>query len=177
MQEAVKSWLSIVQSAVTTLGILAAGAWFITQGQTHPKLNIEYKISHRRLQSLRNQVLVAIEVVPTNVGNVALDLNCGTLRVYNLDPGDEDGNVYQLWPDESSEKAPCNLPSVYMEPAESEHIPEYIRVKDSTRVLRVVASFPNITPRQNWLGWIANVLTRTNTRSLQWQRDVLYDLR
>jgi hypothetical protein len=52
------------------------------QGQTHPKLNIEYKISHRRLHSIPDQLLVAIEVIPTNVGNHEAAWDQNVMRIY-----------------------------------------------------------------------------------------------
>jgi hypothetical protein len=84
--ERTETLLKIVQSAVTTAAILAAGAWFLMQGEAEARANISHEVTHRPLDD--RWTWVGLSVTVENAGNRRLDLERGIVRIQQVLPLD-----------------------------------------------------------------------------------------
>ncbi len=84
--EKVKVMASIIQSAVLTFSIIAAGVWFLAQSEVAPKANISHEVTHRRLTD--NWIWVHVAITVTNPGKRPLYLKNGTFRIQGILPLD-----------------------------------------------------------------------------------------
>jgi hypothetical protein len=129
----------------TISAIIAAGGWFIWQSASHPKLKIDHRISHRT--SARNpqkDVLLAIDVLLSNVGNVPIRLDCGHLKVFDINPGEQ----RLLW----SPPGGC-LPSMTIEPGEGDQVHEEITIGSEVQTVRMRSFFTNSQAKARGDGW------------------------
>ena len=138
--EFVKDWMSIVQSIVTIIAIIAAGLWFLMQRQHKPRLKVEHRISHRRIA--QNEQLLIVDVMLSNVGNIKADLKCGKIKVYEILP---DGGVLVNKDDT------CNAGQRSLEPGEGDQVHEEYKLDGAVQTVRVYTFFVN--PDRPGIGW------------------------
>ena len=93
----IKSWLDSLQTLFTILAIVAGGVWFYWQGAMRPDLKIEHHVSSRTLVDQEGDRLVSVEEILENVGRVPVDLPCGYLKVFDINPG-SGGPDDLIWP-------------------------------------------------------------------------------
>jgi len=148
-----KDIADICQSLVTVVGILAAGIWFLLQQQCGPKVKIEHRISHRQSAAEASKNLVGIDVFVSNVGNVGVTLECGHLRVLNVNPGPANGDPEYIWPSDVVHPKSSCLETTYIEPNGSDQAAhEEILVDRGVKTIRVRSFFKNPTAKTN-TGW------------------------
>jgi hypothetical protein len=79
-----KDIFAIVQSAMTIAALLAAGGWFLWQGQNRPRIRVRNEITHRRLAA--DTQLLVVDVVLANVGSVKAWIPCVRVTVEQIFP-------------------------------------------------------------------------------------------
>lgn len=155
MLEKIKDAFATAQSFFTVTAILAAGIWFLFQNQCGPRLKIEHRVSHRQSISDPSKYILAVDVMLSNAGNVAVDLNCGHLRVLNINPGDEKLNPVLVWPRHPDdlkdvENGGC-LEDMIIEPGEGDQVHREISLNSSIKTVRIRSFFKN--PKKDDVGW------------------------
>ena len=98
--------VSIFQSCCSCLAIIFGGVWgyylFIKNRQKFPRANIDLKVNHRNLT--KDEVLIHIEVIITNIGNVLIELT------------DINTFILQMIPlPDNAQKIPTGCDSVFVE--------------------------------------------------------------
>ena len=90
-----KDALSALQSLVTILALVAAGAWFFGQHTSSDKLKLEFRPSHRSYIAkpgsgdANGEQLLGVEIWISNTGQSPVYLEKGKFRVDDVNPNDE----------------------------------------------------------------------------------------
>jgi hypothetical protein len=77
---------NLIQSILTSIAIVLAGAWFITQSEYSIKANITHSITHRKIDNDWTWIHVSTDM--SNVGKVLLEPGCGVATLYSILPLD-----------------------------------------------------------------------------------------
>lgn len=83
-----KDFSASAQSIATILALVVGGIWTYTlfgvQRQTHPRLKLEHRISHRPLPN--GDTLLSVSELLSNTGSVLLGLRDGEIRIIQVVP-------------------------------------------------------------------------------------------
>lgn len=145
--EKIKDVFAIAQSIVTIMAILAGGYWFYRQEQARPRLKIEHRISTRPFATLPKRNLFAIDIFVFNVGFTPLALNCGHLKVFDINPSNGKDPAL-VWSPQNG----C-LPNMRLEPGESDQVHEEVALPETVTALRIRSFFTNPSTSKPGYGW------------------------
>jgi hypothetical protein len=83
-----KEWTEIIQGSISTVALLVAGLWtymlFVQKRQKYQRTSVEHRITHRPIGG--GKVLLVVEVLIANTGDVLVALEAGETTVKQLVP-------------------------------------------------------------------------------------------
>ena len=160
----VKDIATIVQSIFTVVAVITAGVWtywlFVRKRQKYPSAKIEHQISHRLIAN--GKVLLSVNVLVSNLGNVLLSLKEGKIRVNQmLPPQDElldiltssEGTRVTNWHLLSPLVNPIGYKGHEIEPGESQQFLFHYVIDANIQTILVYTYFRNIEKLRRNIGW------------------------
>jgi len=170
----IEQMVSIVRDVATVLAIAAGGAWsyklFRQKRQKYPRATIEHKITHRRV--CYDRVLLHVEVVVSNVGDVLIELVESATIVSQIlplpadlkdriaagqDPVEEPKTDVD-WPALGSRENRWQKQDCEIEPGEVQGIQRDFVLDDDVRSVHVYSYVINEEKRSEELSWDVTTL-------------------
>jgi hypothetical protein len=164
-------YTKLAESIAKTLAIVIGGFWgyrlFVARRQHYPRAELSQAISHKRLEN--GQVLLVVNLVTKNVGDILLTIQQGDAWVQQIDPCpgeiasklqagenvlDEDGHQV-LWPSLEDRRLRWKRGELEIEPGESDQVELDFLLPTYVRTVRVYSYLRN-TRKRRWkrdIGW------------------------
>ena len=170
--------LSTWKDLATIIALILGGFWtyklWIQNRQNRPRLVIAHSAEHVRIPS-RHQVLLGVTEKFSNVGPVAIELNKGEIRVYQVlplpDGADQRAKTAdslngtaedaEVWPVLQVYPHPWDKERELIEPGEVDEIKNYFLIPESIEVVNIISYVGN--PAED--------------SKMAWQASTSYDLR
>ncbi len=160
----VRDIATIVQSIFTVAAVIIGGVWtywlFVKKRQKYPSAKIEHQISHRPIAN--GKVLLSVNAVISNSGNVLLSLEKGKIRVSQvLPPQDElldiltrkKGTQVTNWHLLSPLVNPIGQETLEIEPSESQQFLVHYVIDADIQTILVYTYFRNVEKPKRNIGW------------------------
>jgi hypothetical protein len=185
---ALKEWAEIIQGFISTIALVVAGLWtyilFVQKRQKYQRTSVEHRITHRPLGG--GKVLLVVEVLVTNTGDVLVALESGETTVKQLVPiGPQFSqriaeqarptrhqatgwNLIAYEPDDPGRRG------VEIEPGNSDQSVYNFIVDDDVRTVQVHSYIENIQKRRLRIDWRRFRITRRSR--MGWHRTTTYDI-
>ena len=156
-----KDITAIVQSLFTVLAIVIGGIWtyllFVRTRQRYPRLKITHQISHWAVN--HEKAVLSLSVVISNIGNVLISIEPGTIEISQPPAEDELSNIpvgrhVVIWPEIIRFKTSDLEQLVYeLEPDEDQQFFYHIIIDAQATMILVKTLFPNIEKRRKKFSW------------------------
>ena len=164
-----KDVTSIIQSVVTSIGIIIAGIWayflFIRQRLSYPRINIDFFVDDAQLPE--NTRLVHVQVDLKNIGNTLVHSDYAQLRLRKIVPLPDEiipnikdgldpvsiGNTEYEWPAFVNREWKFNEEEFEIEPLEKDSLHADFLIPDEIIVIELYFFIKNPKKKKKDLGW------------------------
>src|SRR5260370_16930816 len=121
----VRDIATIIQSIFTVAAVIIGGVWtywlFVKKRQKYPSAKIEHQISHRPIAN--GKVLLSVNAVSSNSGNVLLSLEKGKIPVSQMLPPQNE--LLDILTQKNATHEPNSPPLTPLQPPTINLLPSY----------------------------------------------------